>query len=101
MCHQTPRDLTRHKYHTLNLLFHPNSARDSEIQLLEEAKRCRAELKRLQMEVESAEQKSTSEEPGSEVNDLRQQLLQAYNELKAAEERDYRAQHELKWSVYL
>ncbi|XP_003450790.2 coiled-coil domain-containing protein 146 isoform X3 [Oreochromis niloticus] len=72
------------------------SAQDSEIHLLEEAKKCRAELKRLQVEVESIEEKSTSEEPGSEVNELRQQLLQAYNELKAAEEREYMAQHRLK-----
>ncbi|CAI5635908.1 unnamed protein product [Oreochromis niloticus] len=72
------------------------SAQDSEIHLLEEAKKCRAELKRLQVEVESIEEKSTSEEPGSEVNELRQQLLQAYNELKAAEEREYMAQHQLK-----
>ncbi|XP_005725304.1 coiled-coil domain-containing protein 146 isoform X3 [Pundamilia nyererei] len=72
------------------------SAQDSEIHLLEEAKRCRAELKRFQVELERIEEKSTSEEPGSEVNELRQQLLQACNELKAAEEREYKAQHQLK-----
>ncbi|XP_028250980.1 coiled-coil domain-containing protein 146 isoform X2 [Parambassis ranga] len=72
------------------------SAQDSEIQLLGEAKRCRAELERLQAEVESTEEQSTAEEPGSEVNELRQQLLQAYNELKAAEERDYKTRHQLK-----
>lgn len=49
------------------------------------------------MELERIEEKSTSEEPGSEVNELRQQLLQACNELKAAEEREYKAQHQLKW----
>nr|XP_046235156.1 coiled-coil domain-containing protein 146 isoform X2 [Scatophagus argus] len=72
------------------------STQDSEIQLLEEAKRCRAELQKLQAEVEGMEERSTSEEPESEVNELRQQLLQAYNELKAAEDREYKTQHKLK-----
>ncbi|XP_070848662.1 coiled-coil domain-containing protein 146 [Chaetodon trifascialis] len=72
------------------------SSQDSEIQLLEEAKRCRAELERLQAEVERREEQSTSEEPESEVNELRQQLLQAYNELKAAEDTEYETQHKLK-----
>ncbi|XP_070785470.1 coiled-coil domain-containing protein 146 [Enoplosus armatus] len=72
------------------------STQDSEIQLLGEAKRCRAELKRLQAEVERTEEQSTSEEPESEVNELRQHLLQAYNELKAAEDREYKTQHEMK-----
>jgi len=74
-----------------------NSAQDSEIQLLGEAKRCQAELGRLRAEVESTEEQSTSEESESEVSELRRQLLQAYNELKAAEERKYKMQHELKW----
>ncbi|XP_008277135.1 coiled-coil domain-containing protein 146 [Stegastes partitus] len=72
------------------------STQDSEIQLLGEAKRCRAELERLRAKVESTEEQSTSEEPQSEVNELRQRLLQAYNELKGAEEREYKIQHELK-----
>ncbi|KAM7378172.1 hypothetical protein PAMA_013188 [Pampus argenteus] len=72
------------------------STRDSEVQLLEEAKRYRAELVRLQVEVERTEDQSISEEPESEVNKLRQQLLQAYNELKAAEDRETETQHELK-----
>ncbi|KAM9334637.1 coiled-coil domain-containing protein 146 [Symphorus nematophorus] len=72
------------------------STQDSEIQLLEEAKRCRAQLERLQDEVERTEEQSTSEKPESEVNELRQQLLQAYNELKAAEDREYKTQHKLK-----
>ncbi|XP_023141559.2 coiled-coil domain-containing protein 146 [Amphiprion ocellaris] len=72
------------------------STQDCEIQLLGEAKRCRAELERLRAKVESTEEQSTSEEPQSEVNELRQRLLQAYNELKGAEEREYKTQHELK-----
>lgn len=62
-----------------------------------EAKRRRAELKRLQAEMERTEDQSTSEEPVSEVNELRQQLLQAYNELKAAEDREYKTRHRMKW----
>ena len=62
-----------------------------------EAKRCRAELERLQAELERTEEQSTSEQPESEVNELRQKLLQAYNELKAAEDREYKKRHHLKW----
>ncbi|XP_029351480.1 coiled-coil domain-containing protein 146 [Echeneis naucrates] len=71
-------------------------SQDSEIQHLEEAKRCRAELKRLQAEIHRTEEQCTSEEPESEVTELRQQLLQVYNELKAAEDREYETQHQLK-----
>ncbi|XP_061570455.1 coiled-coil domain-containing protein 146 [Cololabis saira] len=71
-------------------------SQDSEIQLLEEAKRSRAKLKRLRTELENTEEQSTSEEPESEVSELRRRLLQAYNELKAAEDRDYKTQHKLK-----
>ncbi|KAM6961829.1 coiled-coil domain-containing protein 146 [Tautogolabrus adspersus] len=72
------------------------SSQDSELQLLGEAKRCRAELGRLQAELERAEEQSTSEQPESEVNELRRQLLQAYNELRAAEDREYKTEHKLK-----
>uniref|UniRef100_UPI0037E79539 coiled-coil domain-containing protein 146 n=1 Tax=Semicossyphus pulcher TaxID=241346 RepID=UPI0037E79539 len=72
------------------------SSQDSELQLLGEAKRCRAELESLQAELERAEEQSTSEQPESEVNELRQQLLRAYNELRAAEDREYKTQHKLK-----
>uniref|UniRef100_A0A3Q3RYK6 Coiled-coil domain containing 146 n=1 Tax=Mastacembelus armatus TaxID=205130 RepID=A0A3Q3RYK6_9TELE len=72
------------------------STQDSELQLLGEAKRCRAELEKLRTEVETTENQSTSEQPESEVSELRQQLLQAYNELKAAEDREYKTQHQLK-----
>ncbi|XP_068163606.1 coiled-coil domain-containing protein 146 [Antennarius striatus] len=72
------------------------SSQDCEIRLLDEAKKSRAELERLQAEAEGAEEQSTSEEPESEVNELRRQLLQAYNQLKAAEDREYKTQHTLK-----
>lgn len=64
---------------------------------MEEAKGLHAELKRLQAKVERTEETSTSEEHESEVDELRQQLLQAYNELKACEDREYTTQHELMW----
>lgn len=67
------------------------------MRLLGEAKRCRAELERLRVAVEGMEMQSSSEEPDSEVSELRRQLLQAYNQLRAAEERAYETQHELKW----
>ncbi|KAF6721177.1 Coiled-coil domain-containing protein 146 [Oryzias melastigma] len=71
-------------------------SQESEIKLLSEAKRCRAELERLQVEVESAEEQSNVEEPDSEVSALRGQLLGAYNTLHAAEEREHKTQHELQ-----
>lgn len=74
-----------------------NSAQTSEMRLLGEAKRCRAELETLRVAVEGMEKQSSSEEPDSEVSELRRQLLQAYNQLRAAEEREYETQHELKW----
>lgn len=67
------------------------------MQLLQEAKRCRAALERLEVQVESAEERSTSEEPEGEVTKLRQLLLQAYNALRAAEDTEYATQHKLKW----
>ncbi|XP_061618282.1 coiled-coil domain-containing protein 146 isoform X5 [Phyllopteryx taeniolatus] len=73
------------------------SAQDSEDQLLEEAKRLRAELRRLQADLEKSGELSFSEEPTSEAGKLRQQLLRAFNELRAAEDRDYMTQHQLKW----
>uniref|UniRef100_A0A3P9LCV8 Coiled-coil domain containing 146 n=1 Tax=Oryzias latipes TaxID=8090 RepID=A0A3P9LCV8_ORYLA len=72
-------------------------AQESELKLLSEAKRCRAELQRLQVEVESAEEQSNVEEPDSEVSMLRGQLLGAYNTLHAAKEREHKTQHELQW----
>ncbi|XP_023808252.1 coiled-coil domain-containing protein 146 isoform X2 [Oryzias latipes] len=72
-------------------------AQESELKLLSEAKRCRAELERLQVEVESAEEQSNVEEPDSEVSTLRGQLLGAYNTLHAAKEREHKTQHELQW----
>lgn len=76
-----------------------NSTQDSEIDLLEEAERRLAELERLQAQEARAEEQSSPEEPESEVNELRQQLLGAYDELKAAEERNYKTQHSLKWFI--
>ncbi|XP_061662737.1 coiled-coil domain-containing protein 146 [Syngnathoides biaculeatus] len=72
------------------------SAQDSEVQLLEEAKRLRAELRRLQADLEKTEELTFSEEPTSEAGKLGQQLLRALNELRATEERDYMTQHQLK-----
>lgn len=66
---------------------------------MEEAKRCRAELERLRAQEVRVEEQSSPEEPGSEVNALRRQLLGAYDELKAAEDRDFKTQHKLKWFV--
>ncbi|XP_056879026.1 coiled-coil domain-containing protein 146 [Takifugu flavidus] len=70
--------------------------RDSETRLLEEAKGCRAELERLRAGEAGAEEQGGPEDPESEVTHLRRQLLGTYDELKAAEDRDYETQHKLK-----
>lgn len=67
------------------------------MQLFEQAKRCRGELQRLEVQVEGAEEQVTAEEPENEAIALRQRLLRAYNELGAAEEVEYVTGHELKW----
>ncbi|XP_037316692.2 coiled-coil domain-containing protein 146 [Pungitius pungitius] len=72
------------------------STQDSEIHLWGEAKRCRAELEGLRAEVVRTEEEGTSADPESEVNELRQQLLQAYNQLKASEDRGYKTRHRMK-----
>nr|XP_019948010.1 PREDICTED: coiled-coil domain-containing protein 146 [Paralichthys olivaceus] len=72
------------------------SVQDCELQRLEEAKRCHAELERMHAELEKTEEQSTSEEPESEVKELRQQLLRASNELRAAENTQYKTQLRLK-----
>ncbi|KAF7648540.1 hypothetical protein LDENG_00155220, partial [Lucifuga dentata] len=50
----------------------------------------------LQVEVQKMEEQSTSEEPDTEVSKLRKQLLQASNELKAADNAEYKTQYELE-----
>ncbi|XP_016519953.1 coiled-coil domain-containing protein 146 isoform X1 [Poecilia formosa] len=73
------------------------SAQSSEMQLLGEAKRHQAELERLQVEVRSPEEQwGPPEEPDGEVSKLRRQLLQAHNELRAAEDREHAARHGLQ-----
>lgn len=67
------------------------------MQLFEQAKRCRAELQRLEVQVEGAEEQITCEEPENEAIALRQRLLRAYNELGAAEDVEYATRHKLKW----
>lgn len=74
-----------------------HSVQDSEVKLLGQAKRSHAELVRLQEDLEREEEQSNSEEPESEVTKLRQQILHAYNDLKAAEDRDHQTQYELEW----
>ncbi|XP_029969909.1 coiled-coil domain-containing protein 146 [Salarias fasciatus] len=78
------------------MIISSNSARDCEVRRLGEAKRRRAELERLRAEVESTEEPGTAEEAETEVKELRRRLLRAGNQLKAAEERDYQTQHQLK-----
>uniref|UniRef100_A0AAV2IXK9 Coiled-coil domain-containing protein 146 n=1 Tax=Knipowitschia caucasica TaxID=637954 RepID=A0AAV2IXK9_KNICA len=73
------------------------SAQEVEVELLGQAKCSRAELQRLQVEMEHAEDQGPAVEPDTEVIKLRQDILQAYSHVKATEERDYRTQRDLQW----
>ncbi|XP_036801167.1 coiled-coil domain-containing protein 146 isoform X2 [Oncorhynchus mykiss] len=70
------------------------SSQQSEIRLLQEAKRFRAELERQQRDLETAEQ--FPEGPDTEVSRMRQQLLKFHNDLRQAEERDYQMNYQLE-----
>ncbi|XP_045075848.1 coiled-coil domain-containing protein 146-like [Coregonus clupeaformis] len=70
------------------------SSQQSEIRLLQEAKRFRAELEHQQRELEKAEQ--FPEGPDTEVSRMRQQLLKFHNDLQEAEERDYQMNYQLE-----
>ncbi|XP_061770288.1 coiled-coil domain-containing protein 146 [Nerophis ophidion] len=72
------------------------STQESELKLLEETKKFRADLKRLHADLERTEEPNTSEEPTGEADRLRLRLLQAFRELKAVEDRNYMSQHQLK-----
>ncbi|NXV82538.1 CC146 protein, partial [Atlantisia rogersi] len=70
------------------------SLQESEIQLLQEAKRLSIELEKQQHELEKAEQ--FPEEPSNEVSRLRQQLLSCQKEYNAIKEREYAVQFKME-----
>ncbi|KAM9026094.1 coiled-coil domain-containing protein 146 [Ara ararauna] len=70
------------------------SLQESEIQLLQEAKRLSAELEQQQHELEKAEQ--FPEESFSEVLQIRKQLLSCQNEYNAIKERESDIQYKIK-----
>ncbi|XP_064905190.1 coiled-coil domain-containing protein 146 isoform X7 [Columba livia] len=70
------------------------SLQESEIQLLQEAKRLSVELEQQQHELEKAEQ--FPEESSSEVSRIRQQLLSCQNEYNAIKEREYDVQFKMQ-----
>ncbi|KAM9245626.1 LOW QUALITY PROTEIN: coiled-coil domain-containing protein 146 [Leptosomus discolor] len=70
------------------------SLQESEIQLLQEAKRLSVELEQQQYELEKAEQ--FPEESSSEVSRIRQQLLSCQNEYNAIKEREYEIQFKME-----
>ncbi|KFU97123.1 Coiled-coil domain-containing protein 146 [Pterocles gutturalis] len=70
------------------------SLQESEIQLLQEAKRLSVELEQQQHELEKAEQ--FPEESSSEVSQIRQQLLSCQNEYNAIKEREYEVQFKME-----
>lgn len=73
------------------------SLQESEIQLLQEAKRLSVDLEQQQHELEKAEQ--FPEESSSEVCRIRQQLLNCQNEYNAIKEREHEIQFRIKWYV--
>ncbi|KFP18115.1 Coiled-coil domain-containing protein 146 [Egretta garzetta] len=70
------------------------SLQETEIQLLQEAKRLSVELEQQQHELEKAEQ--FPEESSSEVSQIRQQLLNCQNEYNAIKEREYEIQFRME-----
>nr|XP_055046099.1 coiled-coil domain-containing protein 146 [Misgurnus anguillicaudatus] len=70
------------------------SSQDSELKLMQEAKAYRSKLKQQNQELETAE--LFPEGHDTEVSSLKQKLLQSYNELKEAEERDYQMQFQIQ-----
>ncbi|XP_072856804.2 coiled-coil domain-containing protein 146 isoform X1 [Pogona vitticeps] len=69
------------------------SLQESEIQLLQDAKRFTVELEQQQQEIEKAEQ--FPEDATSEVSKLRQQYLRYQNEYRAIQEREFEIQYKL------
>uniref|UniRef100_A0AAR2KDY6 Coiled-coil domain containing 146 n=1 Tax=Pygocentrus nattereri TaxID=42514 RepID=A0AAR2KDY6_PYGNA len=70
------------------------SCQESELNLLQKAKRFRAELERQQQELEKAE--LFPEGQDTEVSRMRQQLLQFHNKLRESEDREYQMQYQLE-----
>ncbi|XP_072211174.1 coiled-coil domain-containing protein 146 [Excalfactoria chinensis] len=70
------------------------SLQESEIQLLQEAKRLSVDLEQQQHELEKAEQ--FPEDSSSEVCRIRQQLLNCQNEYNAIKEREHEIQYRMK-----
>ncbi|KAM9388460.1 LOW QUALITY PROTEIN: coiled-coil domain-containing protein 146 [Phaethornis superciliosus] len=70
------------------------SSQESEIQLLQEAKRLSEELEQQQHELEKAEQ--LPEESSSAVSQIRQKLLSCQDEYDAIKEREYEIQFKLE-----
>ncbi|KFP63816.1 Coiled-coil domain-containing protein 146 [Cariama cristata] len=70
------------------------SLQESEIQLLQEAKRLSVELEQQQHELEKAEQ--FPEESSSEVSRIRQQLLSCQNEYNSIKEKEYEIQFKME-----
>ena len=72
-----------------------SSSQESEIQLLQQAQRFRAQLEHQGQDLERAETFPEVEE--TEVGRMRQQLLKFHNDLLVAEERDYQMNYQLEW----
>ncbi|XP_018415938.1 PREDICTED: coiled-coil domain-containing protein 146 [Nanorana parkeri] len=71
------------------------SIQESEIQLLQDAKRFTHQLEQQQHELQKADQ--FPEDSNTEVSRMRQQLFKYNNNLREAEDREYRLQYQLDW----
>lgn len=72
-----------------------HSSQESEIRLLQDAKRLTAELERQQQELEKAERFPEGTE--TEVGRMRRQLLIYHNNIREADEQQYQLQYQLEW----
>ncbi|KAM5173074.1 coiled-coil domain-containing protein 146 [Mantella aurantiaca] len=71
------------------------SIQESELQLLQDAKRFTHQLEQQQHELQKADQ--FPEGSNTELSRMRQQLLKHNNDLREAEDREYRLQYKLDW----
>ncbi|XP_072257827.1 coiled-coil domain-containing protein 146 [Pyxicephalus adspersus] len=71
------------------------SIQESEIQLLQDAKQFTHKLEQQQHELQKADQFPDSS--NTEVSRMREQLLKYNNDLREAEDREYRLQYQLEW----
>lgn len=79
--------------HLANLSFHGTSTQESEVQLLQDAKRFTEQIQQQQFHLQQAD--NFPEAFTTEVSKMREQLLKYQNEYNAVKEREFHNQYRL------